>query len=408
MDILVVSLIVAIFIYLGVREQKKNDENIKKIPLRVNVNGIRGKSTATRLISAILVEAGYKNIGKTTGTSPRMIYGKGRSREKEIVRQPKGVTISEQLGVIDQAARYKVDSLVCECMAVNPDYQQIYQNKMIQANVGVIVNVLEDHLDEMGPTLDQIAQAFTSTIPYNGKLIISSQDKDYINYFKKIAKKRNTEVFVSDESEIPEGYLQEFGYVVFPNNVAIPLAFARAMGIDRTTALRGMLNANPDPGALMVDRIRVRDKYSIFVNAFAANDPHSTLEIWELIKEYGYGHEFYRPPLVVFNARPDRVDRTEQFVRDCIPYIENHIDLLAMGEVTNPLFEGFKNGSLSNVENYYGMEGANARELKKKLYSLMDGRLVFFIGNIHGVGEDFLVEISDWYEGDRKPNISLN
>ncbi len=44
------------------------------IPVRVNVNGIRGKSTVTRLITGVIQEAKYKTVGKTTGTSARMIY----------------------------------------------------------------------------------------------------------------------------------------------------------------------------------------------------------------------------------------------------------------------------------------------------------------------------------------------
>ena len=51
---------------LGVYEKKKVNENINKIPLRILVNGIRGKSTVTRLITGILKEAGYKEIGRAS------------------------------------------------------------------------------------------------------------------------------------------------------------------------------------------------------------------------------------------------------------------------------------------------------------------------------------------------------
>src|SRR5690625_5422859 len=72
-------------------------------------------------------------------------------------------------------------------MAVNADYQIVFQEKLLKANIGVIVNVLEDHLDVMGPTLDQIADAFLSTIPYNGTLILS--ESPYVDFFSKEAKK---------------------------------------------------------------------------------------------------------------------------------------------------------------------------------------------------------------------------
>ncbi|NLW52566.1 MAG: poly-gamma-glutamate synthase PgsB [Tissierellia bacterium] len=394
MYIIIVLLILAGLITQGVLEQNENEKNIKKIPIRVNVNGIRGKSTATRLISAVLAGAGYRNIGKTTGTSPRMIYGLSRA-EKEIIRMPKGVSIGEQLSVINEAAKRRVDSLVCECMAVNPDYQDIYQNKMIKANIGVIVNVLEDHLEEMGPTMDQIAQAFETTIPYNGKLIIN--EGPYTEYFSRIARKRKAEVFVADESKIPEGYLDRFNYVIFPNNVAIPLAVAEAMGIDKQIALDSMLKANPDPGALVVDRINVDGKEGIIINAFAANDPNSTLEIWDVVNSKDYANDMHIKPLVVLNARGDRADRTEQFAKDCIPYINDDIDLLVMGSMVSPVTDAYAKGKLPNVDKLYNLEDKTGYEVKDKLYDLMDGRMVFLIGNVHGQGEVFLEATSEWY-----------
>lgn len=403
MYVIIVLLILGGLIIQGVLEQNENEENIKKIPIRVNVNGIRGKSTATRLISAVLAGAGYRNIGKTTGTSPRMVFGLSRA-EKEIVRNPKGVSIGEQLSVINEAATKRVDSLVCECMAVNPDYQDIYQNKMIKANIGVIVNVLEDHLEEMGPTMDQIAQAFVTTIPYNGKLIINQGP--YTEYFRKIAQKRKTEVFVADESKIPEGYLDRFNYVIFPNNVAIPLAFAEAMGIDRRVALDSMLRANPDPGALVVDKLNVEGKETIIINAFAANDPNSTLEIWEVVNQQDYSDDMPRKPLVVFNARGDRADRTEQFAKDCIPYISDDIDLLVMGSMVAPVTEAYEKGKLPNVDKLYNMEYKTGYEVKDALFEIIEDRMVFLIGNVHGQGEVFLEATSEWYPEMHRENTN--
>ena len=79
----------AILLILGIREQLAQKRNVEKIPIRVNINGIRGKSTVTRLITSILTEAGYRTIGKTTGTAARMIYW-FQDDEDIIVRKPQG------------------------------------------------------------------------------------------------------------------------------------------------------------------------------------------------------------------------------------------------------------------------------------------------------------------------------
>ncbi|MDT1790748.1 poly-gamma-glutamate synthase PgsB, partial [Salmonella enterica subsp. enterica serovar Oslo] len=92
------------------------------------------------------------------------------------------------------------EALICECMAVQPDYQITFQNQLIQAKVGVIVNVLEDHMDVMGPTLDEVAQAFLATIPYNGHLV--TIEGPYLEYYKKVAAERNTKVIVADNDRI--------------------------------------------------------------------------------------------------------------------------------------------------------------------------------------------------------------
>ena len=44
--------------------------------------------------------------------------------------------------------------------------------------------------------------------------------------------------------------MRKFDYLVFPDNVAITLGVAQALGIDQQTAL--LLNAPPDPGAVEI------------------------------------------------------------------------------------------------------------------------------------------------------------
>ncbi|TKJ03275.1 poly-gamma-glutamate synthase PgsB, partial [Bacillus cereus] len=238
-------------IVYGIWEQMCHKKRLNSIPIRINVNGIRGKSTVTRLITGVVKEANYKTVGKTTGTSARMIYWFTKE-ETPIKRRKEGPNIGEQRRVVKEVADLEAEALVCECMAVQPDYQLIFQNKMLNANIGVIVNVLEDHMDVMGPTLDEVATAFTATIPYNGHLI--TIESPYLDYFKEIAKERNTKVIVADNSKVSEDYLKKFDYMVFPDNVSIALAVAEAIGVDEETAFRGMLNAQPDPGAMRITR----------------------------------------------------------------------------------------------------------------------------------------------------------
>ncbi|WP_152658463.1 poly-gamma-glutamate synthase PgsB [Oceanobacillus sp. CFH 90083] len=376
---LLIPIVLVIALIIGIMEWHSHQKHINALPIRVNVNGIRGKSTVTRLITGIIKEAGYKTIGKTTGTSARMIYW-NTSEEEPITRRPEGPNIREQKMVVKKSAEMGAEALVSECMAVNPDYQIVFQEKLLQANIGVIVNVLEDHMDVMGPTLDEVAEAFTATIPHNGHLIIS--DGPYVEYFKQEAAKRDTKVIVADNCKIPDAYLRKFDYMIFPENASLALAVAEALDIDEKTAFRGMLKAQPDPGAMRIMQLRDDHASAYFVNGFAANDSVSTINIWENVKSLGYSE---KNPIIVMNCRADRVDRTIQFVDDVLPHIPMDA-LVLIGEKADPIKSAVKSGKLK-VNRIIDLQGKSTDEIYETLIDTASDHIIYGIGNIHGAAE---------------------
>ena len=381
---LVVVLLLGSALGLLIWEKRRNERNLKQLKIRVNVNGIRGKSTITRLITRILQEAGYHVVGKTTGTAARMIYW-DREEEEEIARKPRGVSIGEQIRVINKAAKAGANALVCECMAVRPDYQKVYSHDILHSDITVIVNVVEDHLDEMGPTLDQLAWAFGDTIPYNGVAVVP--DCEYTEYFRAIAADRGSKLVVAKPGILPEGYLDQFEYKIFENNCVMALNVARALGIPDDVAYRGMLRAHPDPGALRIEKVQNKNLESWLVNAFAANEPSSTLEIWDCLKETKLPMD--NEPIVVMNCRPDRVDRSYQFARDCLPLL-GPIQLVVIGEKAEPIEKTWQKGKMPNVTSYRNLSNRSPRAIVNEIEPILNGRILFCVGNIHGIGEEFL------------------
>ena len=240
-------------------------------------------------------------------------------------------------------------------------------------------------MDVMGPTTKQIAYAFSRTIPKGGTVII--QDSEFNDFFKQEAKKVNAKVVIADESKIPEGFLDKFPYLVFPNNVAMPLAVAEVLGIDKEVALQGLLKAHPDPGAMMTHDIEYKGKKATVVNAFAANEPQSTYEIWEKLVETGKFRT--HDPIILINARPDRVDRTRQFANDFLHKIPN-ATLLAVGENTFPITAAYKEGKLKNIVEYHNLDRKDDKYVLNVLEDIMEDRVIFCVGNIHGLGEVLL------------------
>lgn len=375
--LLLVVIFSALILILGMREIYIHKKRIKKVPIRININGIRGKSTITRLIYGILREDNYKVIGKTTGTDARMLYWFDEE-EYPVIRKPQGPNIGEQKDILQNVNDNGGEAIVNECMAVNPDYQIIFQNQLLKANIGVIVNVMEDHMETLGPTLDEVAEAFTATIPYNGKLIVMKDD--YTEFFKKEADKRNTETIVVDKDEVEESLLRDFGYIVFPDNVAIAMGVAKAVGANTDTALKGMLNAPPDSGAVHIHYYHKNNTKNIFVNAFAANEPQSTKAILQKVIDYKYPFE---KKVIILNCRGDRLDRTKLFAENFITEVD-YDTLICVGKSTQLVTEVMKS---QPDKKYLNFESKPFEEVEKAIYEESENALVFCVGNIHGNGK---------------------
>src|SRR5438045_8116840 len=112
----------AILLVLGVVEQRRHDRSLDRIPVRIVVNGIRGKSSITRLTAGALRGGGLRTVAKTTGTAARFLRP---DASEEPVRRRFGVAdIGEQVGIVARAVGYRPDALVLECMAVQPRRQE--------------------------------------------------------------------------------------------------------------------------------------------------------------------------------------------------------------------------------------------------------------------------------------------
>ena len=71
MPLFVLGFLVLLLCIAGLLEYQFHLKSLSHIPLRIHVNGTRGKSSVTRLVAAGLREGGLKTFAKTTGTAPR-------------------------------------------------------------------------------------------------------------------------------------------------------------------------------------------------------------------------------------------------------------------------------------------------------------------------------------------------
>ncbi|MFD7404056.1 poly-gamma-glutamate synthase PgsB [Streptomyces sp. NPDC059866] len=370
----------------GVVEQRRHDANLAVIPTRVLVNGIRGKSSITRLCAGALRGSGLVTVAKTTGTAARFIHPD--ATEEPVYRKFGIANVVEQIGIVRRAAGYRPDVLVMECMAVMPALQEINQSKLIRSTIGVLCNVREDHLAEMGPTLDDVARSLCRSMPEDG--ICVTAEKERFHILQEEADARNCKLVYADPETVTDEELRGFSWFTFKENVAIAIAVAELLGVDRATALKGMYEAPPDPGVLSVERYRTPDgKQLRFANVFAANDPESTLMNIKQLLELGAIH---RPLHVVINCRPDRVERNGQ-MGALIPQLDPETVFL-IGHPTKSAADAIPTHWTGNVVDLGGDRRDPDQLTTELLAHLGPDASVVAIGNIHGQGELFLERLA--------------
>lgn len=378
-EFLIILFLIIVMIIYGVIEYRKHQKLIYTIPIRIHVNGTRGKSSVARLIGAGLRAGGIRTITKVTGTFPRLVLPDGK--ETAIYRKGKA-NILEQLKIVKFVSDQKAQAMVIECMALQPIYQKITENQMIHATIGVITNVRLDHLDVMGPGLMDVAKALSSTIPKNQKFYTS--DTRLLDYLKNIAAKRNTETICPDPTSIEDEVMKGFMYLEHKENVALALTICKSLGVNRQDALKGMYATIPDEGVLTKSTVPINNFRTNFFNGFAANDPESSLVIWNSLKRNFEGNEI---TIVLLNTRQDRLERSEQLAELTAKHLKPDYFML-MGESTNVVQDmavkfGFEKNKIINVG---WCMPADVFDAVAKI--TVRNSTVFSIGNMGGKGAD--------------------
>ena len=369
--IIILSLLYIFYLLFEKINLNKNRKNLKYI---IHINGIRGKSTVSRLIDAGLRAGGYKVFTKTTGTSPRIIDTD--AKEFEINRQGKA-NIREQIKAINWASKEKAEILILECMAVKPELQYICENKILNSNIVAITNVRKDHLDEMGDNLDKIAESLSNTIPK--KAIFFTTDQNYFNFFKNKCEKKETKAVLSKNIK------NEYWKIDFPTNIALAIDICKYLNVDEKIALEGMRTYHKDPGSLKVLTYLNKKNFRIFfVNTLAANDPDSTEIILDRVSTKTYwNNERY----LLVNNRADRLSRLEQFVTFTIKFENKFNKILISGENKNLFYKYL----LKN-----GMDKNRIIILLDEEYfeNIEEDSLIFAVGNICRLGK----KLVDYFE----------
>ncbi|NLL49117.1 MAG: poly-gamma-glutamate synthase PgsB [Firmicutes bacterium] len=396
MEIWPVLALTFILVVLGILEHALHQHNLRKIPIRIHVNGTRGKSTTTRLIAGVLREGGYVVVAKTTGTAPRLILEDGS--EEPILRRRKA-SIIEQVRIVREAAKREADVLVVECMAVHPEMQWVAEKRILHSTIGVITNAREDHLDVMGPTRGHVAETLALAIPRRGRLVVG--EEEFIGLFKEEAEKLGTATYLAPAS-LGAQDLERFPYMMFRENVACALKVGELLAVPEEVAWAGMLKATPDIGSTTIYSLEHVGVTIYFVNALAANDRTSTLLVWDRWQELAAQLGLERAPVVgLMHNRWDRSFRVPELATLATTDLPLKIMLLT-GDLV-PVTKRHLRKHGFNPRAIGVVEKPTPQKVTRYLSNHYQGAVVLFAyGNTQGFGQ----ELADFFRrnGVQVPN----
>lgn len=295
----IILILCILLLAAGVIEKWYHRRSLNSIPIRIMVNGTRGKTSVTRFIAAVLREAGIRTWAKTTGTQAAWILPDGNEIE---YRKKRPVNIREQIPFIRKAKADEAEAVVVECMALHPENQHMMAEELVRPTIEVITNARVDHVMEIGKTEAETVHTLALSIGKDTVLVCDDERFDAYTSHR---------VMAAEESVDPT-YIESFAYPVYEDNIRLALRVARLLDIDRETALRGIRKALPDLG--------MRGPFTVgkcfIINAFAANDIESSRTVFRRnVEKYKLGQT---PVYVLFNNRSDREFRLQEFA----PFIQ--------------------------------------------------------------------------------------
>lgn len=283
----------------------------RRIPLRIAVTGTRGKSSVARLLASVLTEAGNKVVAKTTG-SEAMILLPGGGR----IELDRGVTpsILEQKELIHRAARLGAGCLVAEVMSIRPENHYVESRLLLRPNMVVITNVRRDHTEIMGETEDKVASVLSLDICPGSAVFLPAREERAL--FRAEAR-RCRAALVAVPPGLSAPHLTDAAAadgLEFNDNLDLVRAVAGRLGIAPGIVTQGIRKAQHDIGRLNIWCCRKPDteRPCYLVNAFAANDPESTLQVLGKVIEFAPAAA--ENVIGVFNVRADRLPRTLQWI----------------------------------------------------------------------------------------------
>ena len=387
-------------------ERRRLDRAHAAIPLRIAVTGTRGKTTVARLLASVLREDGRRVLAKTTGSQATLVLPDGSVEE---IRRRGQASILEQKALLYRAVDLGVDVVVAEIMSIHAENHAAETHQLLKPTVVLVTNFRVDHTGAVGDTRADVAAVLALDVPERSRVFVP--EVEAMPTFRDSAAARGARV-----TEVPAGtgasMIEEGkgpGPADFGDNLDLVVAAARSLGIDDDTIRRGVRGALHDIGAVRLWRYNrgASAAPTFLVSAFAANDPESTMLVYDRVMKSLDTSPDRCVGLMVLRA--DRGDRSLQWAEALAGGLLNRFSHLYVTGIHAPAFRrrvrqldgrharqdksreegGHRQGDALSIRILRSAPAANLTE--SVLSEIRDsGGVVFGFGNIGGVGEELV------------------
>lgn len=344
--------------------------SISKIPIRILVNGTRGKSTVVKNISSLLRSNKIKTFSKITGATPTFFLDDTKHTK---IKRRGGARITEQFNMMRKAAKNNSEAIVLECMSINPELQKV-ESKVLQPQYYVITNIREDHLEEMGSNSEEWIDVICSAIPDNCTVVTA--EKKYFKEIQEYAVKKNCKV-ISISLDMGNTGINSFGFQ--SENFKLASAIAKDLNLVDYKSIDEIVK----PGDEKIVNEFILNEFKVkFVNGFAINDVPSAQMLIDELKQKSLLHSDL---IVIFNSRADRPIRSVKFA-EWMATLEHVTKYIITGDNSNLVIRTMhKNGVNKNsIIRWNYKHALSAKESLKEI--IKNDTCIIGLGNIKETG----------------------
>jgi len=170
----------------------RHRRSLDRFDTRISVVGSRGKSSTVRRLDDVLGRRGYNCLSKVTGDRPAVIHD---GEVYPIDRQGPRTLLYENERIVRQfAADLGPDEFpsvaIFENQGITPYTTRVVNRGFLRADVVVITNVRQDHVDTLGRSRSEIARAFGRGMGPSSHVVNAEQHPDLREFLRAETERR--------------------------------------------------------------------------------------------------------------------------------------------------------------------------------------------------------------------------